>query len=88
MRSVGIRRGTGPVEVAAMSDFDAQVIVVAELDEFSAAAGFLSRDHRVSRCPLRPWSSCRLGSVRWPAATGCDAGGGRNEYRRELIGQS
>jgi 2-keto-4-pentenoate hydratase/2-oxohepta-3-ene-1,7-dioic acid hydratase in catechol pathway len=45
MRIVGIRRGNGPVEVAALSDDDTQVTVVAGLDEFWAdAAGHLSRE--------------------------------------------
>jgi len=45
MRFVGIRRGDGPVEVAALADDGAQVTVVATLEEFWAdAAGFLSRE--------------------------------------------
>src|SRR4051812_45981300 len=44
MRLVGIRRDDGAVEVAALSDDGAQVIVVAGLEEFWAdAAGHLAR---------------------------------------------
>jgi 2-keto-4-pentenoate hydratase/2-oxohepta-3-ene-1,7-dioic acid hydratase in catechol pathway len=53
MRIVGIRRGNGPVEVAALSDDDAQVTVVAGLDEFwSDAAGFLSREPSGETVPV------------------------------------
>jgi 2-keto-4-pentenoate hydratase/2-oxohepta-3-ene-1,7-dioic acid hydratase in catechol pathway len=45
MRIVGIRRGSGPVGVAALADDGASVIVLARLEEFWAdAAGFLTRE--------------------------------------------
>lgn len=44
MRIIGIRRDSGPVEVASLSDDGAQVTVIAGLDDFWAdAAGSLSR---------------------------------------------
>ena len=53
MRIVGIRRGSGPVEVAALSDDDAQVTVVAGLEEFWAdAAGFLSGEPSGETVPV------------------------------------
>ena len=57
MRIVGIRRD-GVVEVAALSDDDAQVTVVAGLEEFWAdAAGHLARGASRRDAGRRPTSS-------------------------------